>query len=231
MMSVQHSCEGLLRFILLDNTVTVDMQVMTLKEFHIFKQVKHSSEKGFIPWSKEITPSSTFLKRVRETQTKNSKDFLESILNQDLEPNFRPKQPCRFSKVARLLDSQFIQHSGLKMNAHSTETTQDNIPNNVRDMEHQAQNESRPSKQSRRIDQHSDWSDPEDRKDDQARAKPVDIQNPQSSTSYANESSPLRCPNTYPKVLNLGTGRGKGKGPLHNWTSVVKGKGHGIIID
>ena len=45
MMTVQHSCEGLLRFILPDNTVTVDMEVMTLKGVHIFKQEKHSSEK------------------------------------------------------------------------------------------------------------------------------------------------------------------------------------------
>ena len=67
MMTVQHSCEGLLRFILLDDTVTVDMEVMTLKGVHIFK---HFSEKSFIPWSEENTPPPTFLKRVRETQTK-----------------------------------------------------------------------------------------------------------------------------------------------------------------
>ena len=38
MMAVQHSCKGLLRFTLLDGTVTVDMEVMTLKRGHIFKQ-------------------------------------------------------------------------------------------------------------------------------------------------------------------------------------------------
>ena len=47
MMAVQHSCEGLLKFILLDDTVTVDMEVMTLMGVHIFKQDKHSSEKKF----------------------------------------------------------------------------------------------------------------------------------------------------------------------------------------
>ena len=71
MMAVQHSCEGLLRFILPDDTVTVDMKVMTLSGVHIFKQDKHSSEKSFIPWNKENTPPLTFFKRVRETQTKN----------------------------------------------------------------------------------------------------------------------------------------------------------------
>ena len=98
MMAVQHGCEGLLRFILLDNTVTVDIEVMTLKGVHIFKQDKHSSEKSFIPWSEENTHPTAFLKRVREMQTKNSKEFLEAILDQDLTPNFRPKQPCRCPK-------------------------------------------------------------------------------------------------------------------------------------
>ena len=70
MMAVQHSCEGLLRFILPDDTVTVDMEVMTLTGVHVFRQDKHSSEKGFIPWSEENTPPA-FLKGVRETHTKN----------------------------------------------------------------------------------------------------------------------------------------------------------------
>ena len=49
MMAIEHSCEGLLRFILLDDTVSVDMEVMTLKVVYIFKQDKCSSEKSFIP--------------------------------------------------------------------------------------------------------------------------------------------------------------------------------------
>ena len=49
MMVVQHNCEGLLKFILPDNTVSVDMEVMTLKGIHIFRLDKHSNEKPFIP--------------------------------------------------------------------------------------------------------------------------------------------------------------------------------------
>ena len=45
MMAAQHNCEGLLKFILPDDTVTVDMKVMTLTGVHIFRQDKHSSEK------------------------------------------------------------------------------------------------------------------------------------------------------------------------------------------
>ena len=91
MMAVQHSCEGLLRFILPDDTVNVYMEAMTLKGIHIFKQDRHSSEKSFISWSEENTPLPVFLKRVRGTQMKKFKEFLESILDQDLEPNFRPR--------------------------------------------------------------------------------------------------------------------------------------------
>ena len=185
MMAVQHSWEGLLRFILPDDTVTVDVEVMTLLGVHIFKHDKHISEKGFIPWSKENTPPPAFLKRVREMQTKNSKEFLESILDQDLEPNFRPKQPCRCPKVAKLSNSQFIQDQKMKMTTKTTETTQNSIPVTVRNMEMQDPKQSRPPKPSRKLPYNSDWS----------------------------KSTPLRCPSTYPKVLNLGRGRGKGKAP------------------
>ena len=73
---VQHSCEGFLRFILPEDTVTVDMEVMTLKGIHIFRQDKHSNKKMFIPWSEHNKPPSSFLKRLWETQDKPSKECL-----------------------------------------------------------------------------------------------------------------------------------------------------------
>ena len=84
MMIIQHSCEGLLRFVVPDDTVTVDMEIMTLKGMHIFKQDKNSGEKTFIPWSEDNKPPSSFLKRVRETQKTTSKEFVESVLYQEL---------------------------------------------------------------------------------------------------------------------------------------------------
>ena len=118
------------------------------------------------------------------------------------------------------------------MTTNSKETVNDNIPLTVRNMEAQALKWPRPPKTCRKIDKQSDWSDSEDGKDDQARNDPTDIsptQDPQPSTSYASESAPLSHPNTYPKVLNLGRGRGKGKFPLSNWTSLAKGCGCRII--
>ena len=96
-------------------------------------------------------------------------------------------------------------------------------------MEDQVPKQPKPQKPCGKIDHNSDLSDLNDGKDDQARSNPIDVQDPQPSTSYARDSAPLRQPNTYPKVLNLGKGRGKGKFPLGNWTSVVKGCGHGIM--
>ena len=146
-----------------------------------------------------------------------------------MEPNFRPKHPCRCPKVAKLSDNQFIQESNLKMSAKFKETINHNKPLTVRNMEVQAPKQPRSPKPCRKINHKSDWSESEDGKDDQARNNPIDVQDPQPSTSYARDSAQLRYPNTYPKVLNLGRGRGKGKFPLGNWTGVVKGHGHRVI--
>ena len=78
----EHICEGLLRLILPEDTMTVDLEVMTLKGLHIFRQDKHS--KTLIPWSEDHKPPSSFLKRLRETQGKPSKDFLESVVDKNV---------------------------------------------------------------------------------------------------------------------------------------------------
>ena len=36
MIAAQHNCEGLIKFILLDDTVTVNLEVMTLTGVHIY---------------------------------------------------------------------------------------------------------------------------------------------------------------------------------------------------
>ena len=146
-----------------------------------------------------------------------------------MEPNFRPKLSCKCAKTAKLSDSQFIQESNLKMTTNSKDTVNDNIPLTVRNMEDQIPKQHKPQKPCRKLDHKSDWSNSDDGKDDQARSNPIDILDPQPNISYARVSAPLRWPNTYPKVLNLERGRGKGKYPLENWTSVAKGHGHGII--
>ena len=145
----------------------------------------------FIPWSEDNKPPSSFLKRLKETQDKPSRDFLESVMDWNLEPNYRPRHYCTCPKVVKLSDIHVIQDAQARhkeqMDNPSTDDCQD-----------------RPPKPSRRPSDHSDYSDDEDSKDNQARApiaKPM-LQNPQPSTS----SGTLRKPNTYPKVLAFGRG-------------------------
>ena len=102
---VHHTCEGFLRFVLPEDTMTVDMEVMTLKGIHIFWQDKNSNEKMFIPWIKHNKPPSSFLKRLRETQDKPTKDFLESLLDRNLEANLDQKL---LVSAQRLLKCQMV---------------------------------------------------------------------------------------------------------------------------
>ena len=62
---VHHTCEGFLTFVLPEDTVSVDMEVMTLKGIHILRQDKNSNEKIFIPWSEHNKPPSSFLKDLK----------------------------------------------------------------------------------------------------------------------------------------------------------------------
>ena len=72
---IHHTCEGFLKFVLPEDTVTVDMEVMTLKGIHIFQQDKNSKEKTFIPWSEHNKPSSSFWKDLGKFKTNLLKNF------------------------------------------------------------------------------------------------------------------------------------------------------------
>ena len=91
----------------------------------------------------------------------------------------------------------------MKTTTNSKETDNDNIPLTARNMEVQAPKHPRPPKACREIKSEIRWSDSEEGKDNQARSNPIDIpsiQDPQPGTSYARDSAPFRCPNTYPKI-------------------------------
>ena len=82
--------------------MTVDMEFLTLKGLDIFRQDKHSNENTFIPWSRDHKPPSSFLKRLRETQDKPSRDFLHSVVDKNLEPNYRPRHALSIWTSVRL---------------------------------------------------------------------------------------------------------------------------------
>ena len=227
MIAAQHRCEGLLKFILPDNMVIVYLEVMTLTGVHVYKRDKDCIEKWFFPWNNENTPPPEFLRKVREIQGKRNKVFLESLLNQELIPNFRPKSPCKCSNFPKLVD----KHRALLASKHKAinsdssldrhVTPSDNIPVMVGKVKTQKW----PRKQHRKINVRSNWSELDDGKDNQARGNPavIDITSDQETDmdQQPSISAPLRRPNTWPKVLNCG--RGRGKFPLANCTSMTKG--------
>ena len=155
---IHHQCKGFLKFVIPEDTMAVDREVMTLKGIHIFRQDKHSDEKTFIPWSDHNKPPSSFLNRLRNTQGTPSKEFLEMLVDRNLDGKFRPKTPCKCPKVARMSYREVIINAKQRRMDKVTETkaslpTWNPIP--------------------------SDWSnedDDENDKDDQARApiaKPI----------------------------------------------------------
>ena len=62
---VHHQCEVFLKFVIPEDTVTTDMEVMILKGIHIFRQDRHSIEKTFIPWSDHNKHPSSFFKETK----------------------------------------------------------------------------------------------------------------------------------------------------------------------
>ena len=66
--TVQHSCNGLLKFVLPKDMVTVDLELMTLTGVNTYKKDKNNLEKSFFPWSKENIPPPEFFGKVKETQ-------------------------------------------------------------------------------------------------------------------------------------------------------------------
>ena len=45
LVTVQHSCDGLLKFVLPKDIVTVDLEVMTLTRVHTYKKDRNNLEK------------------------------------------------------------------------------------------------------------------------------------------------------------------------------------------
>ena len=154
------------------------------------------------------------MKKVKETQGERSKEFLESILDQDLEPNFRPKPPCKCPKLAKLANRQLTQviNKPKAPTSDNKQTTNDKIPSAVRNMQSQAQQWPRPQQTPRKIDVKSDWSDSDDGKNNQARSMPVVIDttsdqeaniDPQTSSTNANASAPLKTSQHLPKSFDF----------------------------
>ena len=135
LIGVQHTCKGLLKFILPKDTVTVDMEVMTLTGVHIYRKDRNSVEKCFFPWSEENMPPPEFLRKVRETQGQRTRLFTITF-----KPGFRAqflaKVSMQMSQLSKLASTCKPSKPGSSQERHHT--TPDNIPITVGMM--QAQN-------------------------------------------------------------------------------------------
>ena len=70
------------------DTVTINLEVKTLKGQYTFAQHNNYNEMSFRPWSEDLQPSETFMRIVRETQIEPNRYYLETIMNQSLYDNF-----------------------------------------------------------------------------------------------------------------------------------------------
>ena len=74
LVTVQHSCDGLLKFILPKDMVTVDLEVMTLTGAHIYKQHKNN-KKMILPLEQKIYLLQNFGKGERDPMTGDKRIF------------------------------------------------------------------------------------------------------------------------------------------------------------
>ena len=81
---------------LLADSVTVNMDIKTLKGQYMYSLTNNYTDLSFNLWSEDHEPSETFLKIVREKQIEPNSYYLEMVMNQSLVNNFainctRPK--------------------------------------------------------------------------------------------------------------------------------------------
>ena len=64
MIAVQHNCEGPLKFILPNDMVTVDLEVMTLTGVHVYKRDRNCIENDISLGARRIHPLQSFSERL-----------------------------------------------------------------------------------------------------------------------------------------------------------------------
>ena len=70
------------------DSVTIDIDVKTLRGQYTFSLNNNYTDLSFNPWSKDHEPSESFQKIVRETQIEPNSHYLETVMRQSLYSNF-----------------------------------------------------------------------------------------------------------------------------------------------
>ena len=71
-----------------DDTVTVNLDVETLKGQYTYSMTNNYTDLSFNPWREDLQPSETFMRIVRELQIEPNLYYLEMMMNQSLVNNF-----------------------------------------------------------------------------------------------------------------------------------------------
>ena len=75
LIAVHHTCEGLLKFILPEDTVTVDLDVMTLTGVHVYKKDRNSIGKGSSPGVRTIHSLQSFWEKLGRPKDRKQRSF------------------------------------------------------------------------------------------------------------------------------------------------------------
>ena len=89
------------------NTVTINLEVKMLKGQYTYSQNNNYNEMSFNPWSKDLQPSETFMRIVREMQIQPNAYYLETTMCQTLYDNFGIN--CYRSKLM-VMEQKDAQH-------------------------------------------------------------------------------------------------------------------------
>ena len=176
------------------DSVTVDIDVKTLKGQYTYSLNNNYTDLSFTLWSEDHEPSETFLKIVREMQIEPNSYYLEMIMNQSLVNNFAIN--CNRPKVTTIEQEPPQEDKTNRQNP---------CPSNWSDYLH-----GEDDMDSESPDQTEPLTDPNQPTTSTGTYVPQDLHNDTNAI--------LRLPQSVPKAMTIQKGKCKGK---HNITEAM----------
>ena len=179
------------------DSVTINIDVKTLKGQYTYLLNNNYTDLAFTPWSEDHEPSETFLRIVNETQIIPNSYYLEMVMNQSLANNFAIN--CNRPKVTTI-----------EQNAPQEDETnrQSSCPSNWSDYLHVQDD-----MDNEIPDQAELPTDPNQPTTSTGTCIPQDL--------HADANAILRCPQSVPHVLTIQKGKGKGKNNITETMPIV----------
>ena len=179
------------------NTVTICVEVKSLKGHYKYSQNNNYMDLSFNPWSEDSQPTEIFMRIVREMQIEPNRYYLETIMNQTLCNNF--DMNCHWPKVT-VVEQQMPQEDD------TNRETQSACPSNWSDYLHVA--------------------DDTDDKNMVQIVQPTDQSTTSTSTwvpqnTHADMKTIVRLPQTVPQAWTIHKQKGKSKWNLTETMPIV----------